>query len=384
MASNPDIFICTICGIDLCWPIPPDSISSTVCLRGPHWPPWLGSHPQSLDLPDDAVRRFIAGKDEQLPQLNLLPDRQWVLPQVKWPPGQSDASAQLATWQLYVGIHPACEELANRVMETSFNARIRSLGDLWMTLERRCARRDPERESPSYNFLPYIPTSQPGKALSFTTDRYFVPFPCIVRFGDEWEGWWAHNPINIPDLTTQLISNLEPISRATTTMLLSNSTQEFKGRLAALPPEILNKLVPWFQIGTMSLDCNYIMPQSLWKQIFFQIPFLWDLDTEQVLNKTCSEPSETEEWNWEKITRQVLSPAQPSDRAYEGDEKGYLWSHETVGLHVPPGFTNRRRIWQILEEMWPNDVGIGSDSWPVDHDFKKDVWEDDECLELGL
>lgn len=163
-------------------------------------------------------------------------------------------------------------------------------------------------------------------------------------------------------------------------MPLSNSTQEVKGRLAALPSEILNKLMPWFQIETISLNCNYIMPQSLWKQIFFQIPFLWDIDIEQVLNKTYSEPSETEEWNWEKITRQVSSPAQPS----EGDEKGYLWSHETVGLHMPPGFTNRRRIWQILEEMWPNHVGLGSDSWPVDQDSRMDVLEDDECSELGL
>lgn len=113
-----------------------------------------------MDLPDDAVRRFIAGKDAQLPQLNLLPDSQWVLLQAKWPPDQSNASAQLATWQLYIGIHPACDELANRVMETSFSARICSLGDLWMTLERRCARRDPERESLSYNFLPCIATSQ--------------------------------------------------------------------------------------------------------------------------------------------------------------------------------------------------------------------------------
>ncbi|RSL51451.1 hypothetical protein CEP54_011417 [Fusarium duplospermum] len=270
-------------------------------------------------------------------------------------------------------------------METSFNARIRSLGDLWMTLERRCARRDPERESPVKNFLPYIPTSQSGEAPSFATDRYFVPFPCIVRLGNEWEGWWAHNPINIPDLTSQLISNLERISRTTTPVPLNNSTQDFKDRLAALPPEIQNELVPWFQMGAVSPDCNYLMPQSVWKQIFFQIPYLWDLDTEQVLNKTCSEPSETEEWNWEKITRQVLSPAQPSDRAYEGDEKAYLWSHERVGLHVPPGFTNRRRIWQILEEMWPNDVGIDPGSWPpIEPKVKKDVWEDDEWKELDL
>ncbi|RSM03773.1 hypothetical protein CEP52_007187 [Fusarium oligoseptatum] len=320
---------------------------------------------------------FIAEKDDDLPGLILFPDGRRVYPHLIALPEQSDAaSAQPAPFGLFVGMHPACEDLVNRVMETSSNSRIHSLGDLWMTLERRCARRELRdggtRQTPSFNYPPNIPTSQAGEEVQFSIDRYF----------------WNHNPINIPDLTTQLLSNLEPISRVTTPIPLSTSTQEFKSCLAALPAEIQNELVPWFQMGSISVDCNYMMPQSLWKQIFFQIPFLWDLDTEQVLNRTCSEPSETEEWNWEKITRQVLSPAQPSDRGYEGDEKGYLWSHETVGLHVPPGFTNRRRIWQILEEMWPNDVGLDSDywptKWPTKPHYEPDALSRDEWEELDL
>ncbi|KAJ4197076.1 hypothetical protein NW767_009321 [Fusarium falciforme] len=33
------------------------------------------------------------------------------------------------------------------------------------------------------------------------------------------------------------------------------------------------------------------------------------------------------------------------------------WNHGEVGLDVPPGFTNRRRIWQLLEDMDPDEVG---------------------------
>lgn len=93
----------------------------------------------------------------------------------------------------------------------------------------------------------------------------------------------------------------------------------------------------------------------MWKQVFFQIPFLWDLDAQVVCEKTGKETAEIEKWNWEKITRQVMSPAQISSHEAREDNDG-AWSHDKIGLRVPGGFTNRRRIWQILEEMYPNDV----------------------------
>jgi hypothetical protein len=93
----------------------------------------------------------------------------------------------------------------------------------------------------------------------------------------------------------------------------------------------------------------------MWKQVFFQIPFLWDVDAQVVYDLTGKETTGTETWNWEKISRQVMSPPQISPRESEEDNN-LCWSHDKVGLRVPGGFTNRRRIWQILEEMYPNDV----------------------------
>ncbi|PNP82845.1 hypothetical protein FNYG_04076 [Fusarium nygamai] len=94
------------------------------------------------------------------------------------------------------------------------------------------------------------------------------------------------------------------------------------------------------------------MPQSTWKQMFFQVPFLWDLDIKEIPDKTSVGDLGVQNWDWEKITRQVVAPPEviPQYRI------GGAWSHEKVGLSVPGGFTNRRRIWQILEEMYPNDV----------------------------
>lgn len=93
----------------------------------------------------------------------------------------------------------------------------------------------------------------------------------------------------------------------------------------------------------------------MWKQLFFQIPFLWDIDAQTVYNKTVKETAEIERWNWEKICRQVMSPAQVSPQE-SGEDNNLGWSHDKMGLRVSGGFTNRRRIWQILEEMYPNDV----------------------------
>jgi hypothetical protein len=97
------------------------------------------------------------------------------------------------------------------------------------------------------------------------------------------------------------------------------------------------------------------MPQSMWKQVFFQVPFLWDLDTQVIHEKTATGDSKSEQWDWEKIARQVISPAEASPCGALEDDEG-IWSLDKVGLSVPGGFTNRRRIWQILEEMYPNDV----------------------------
>lgn len=97
------------------------------------------------------------------------------------------------------------------------------------------------------------------------------------------------------------------------------------------------------------------MPQSMWKQVLFQVPFLWDLDIKEIEDKTGAGDLNGQNWDWEKITRQVVTPPEiPRQDSIGGG--GGAWSFDKVGLSVPGGFTNRRRIWQILEEMYPNDV----------------------------
>lgn len=93
-----------------------------------------------------------------------------------------------------------------------------------------------------------------------------------------------------------------------------------------------------------------MIPQSYWKDLFLRIPFLWDIDTQ-----TVNDRASLLEWNWEKLTRQLMCPVTMTDE--EDKSNPVAWNYKHVGLSVPSGLNNRRRIWQILEDMYPHDVG---------------------------
>ncbi|KAF5609661.1 uncharacterized protein FSUBG_3868 [Fusarium subglutinans] len=256
---------------------------------------------------------------------------------------------------MYVGIHSACEDLANRVMRTSLCLKVNSIGDLWFTLERRCARvvnQDPCKAG--MHFTPPIPNSQPGQPFSVGFERYYIPSHNIYRCGDHWDGWWDEDPVAIPDLSILLIQNLAPAGDAV--HRLPNNLNKFRKHVESLPQEVKDLICSFVAQAPLHLECNYIMPQSMWRQVLLQVPFLWDLDAQAVHDKAVSRDSESLQWDWEKITRQIMSPAEISPSEALEDDKG-IWSFDKLGLSVPGGFTNRRRIWQILEEMLPNDVG---------------------------
>jgi hypothetical protein len=151
------------------------------------------------------------------------------------------------------------------------------------------------------------------------------------------------------------MSNLEKADRS--------SNSQVKCLLEMSPNEIKDHICSFFQDGDFSLECNYLMPQFMWAEVFFKIPFLWDLDTEAVYEKTGSSKDDLEKWNWEKLVRQAMNPAKPPPRDADFWSQENVWGYSKVGLNVPGGFTNRRRIWQMLEEMNP-----GVSSWKNEGD----------------
>lgn len=142
---------------------------------------------------------------------------------------------------------------------------------------------------------------------------------------------------------------------------MSNLTQyvpetaasKFRSSFANLPQKIQDQIADLIPGQPLAASCNYLMPQSKWKRVFLQIPFLWDID-----EKVLKADEAGVEWDWEKITRQLMVPVEMTVETGDWDKPWDTWSYEKAGLTVPLGLNNRRRIWQILEDMYPNDVGL--------------------------
>ncbi|KAL6912452.1 hypothetical protein FSST1_010212 [Fusarium sambucinum] len=340
--ANPEYIYCTICGMTL-------GDDNCVVYSGPHWP---GADFHSRKVSDQELTRYEAEAESQYGKA-ALPTGQIVYPPEAYDEHERDEHLPdgVAPAKMYIAVHPACEDMAKRVIETSSIAKVHSIGDLWLALERRCAgylhwawqqqpRRRDERFIPP---IPYNTVDEPG------LHGYYAPLHCLEHWGDEWEGWWDENPVNIPNLTTDLMSNLERVE--------PTLAPKLKELLELSPNEIKNHINTFVQDGEFSLDCNYLMPQSMWAEVFFHIPFLWDLNIDTVYKKTGSSKDDLERWNWEKLTRQVMSRAEISHDVKPWVDDEEAWDYSDVGLNVPGGFANRRRIWQILEELHP-DVAL--------------------------
>ncbi|CAF3538053.1 unnamed protein product [Fusarium graminearum] len=334
--ASPNFVYCTICGMTL-------GDDDCIAYYGPYWEDY--SRP-SVDTPDQAITRFEAVAESHYGKATLSTGH------VIYPPEWDDALGPIGDGDpvamLIVAIHPACEDMANRFMKTCSNAKIHSTGDLWLVFERRCSSHILGESSNDFvqgefRFIPEIPHAETGVR---SLDGYYVPRSCLLRTGDEWEGWWDEYPLDIHDLTAGLMTNLERLEPTPNSL--------FNNLMQLLPNEMKDHICSYLQDEELSLDCNYLMPQFMWAGMFFRITFLWDLDAKVVYEKTGSSKVDLEKWNWEKLTRQVMSRAESSLDAKPGSDDEGAWDYSKVGLNVPGGFTNRRRIWQVLEEMVPS------------------------------
>ncbi|KAI6752579.1 hypothetical protein HG530_013948 [Fusarium avenaceum] len=331
MAYNPDFINCTICGLVL--------LGDIVAFSGPHWPE-LCDAPPSLEVTDQQVTRYDAFANNYRGNLTFPPHHEEIHPQ--WDYDVNDDAEDPSEWvgKMYIGIHKSCEHLLNRVMSTAPNARVCSLGELWLTLERRCARSKVEdSRNVGMHFTPSIPNCQPGKSFSCGLERYYVPSPSLYLNGNEWNGWWDEDPIAILNLTTELIANFELAPEPSNQ--LPEDLKNFRNRVEALPQEVKDHICSFFQHGQTTLQCTYLMPQSMWKQVFSKSPFFGTLMPKLSMTR---------------LAKKLLKLRGGIGKSNVLEDNDATWSHEKFGLRVPGGFTNRRRIWQILEDMHPNDV----------------------------
>jgi len=163
---------------------------------------------------------------------------------------------------------------------------------------------------------------------------------------------WDYNPLCIPNLTGRLLENL------------TSTATECHTKPSKSPGELVDEIVGQIVSGNWTSygpPTSYTLPQPFWKKILVNIPFLWDIDVEQVEQFPDIPADQQREWNWERLVRGILCGPIPQRRTdcenSECEKRSHsVWDYSHVKLDLPPGLTNRRRIWQILEDMNPKEL----------------------------
>ncbi|KAL9087050.1 MAG: hypothetical protein Q9165_006878 [Trypethelium subeluteriae] len=192
------------------------------------------------------------------------------------------------------------------------------------------------------------------------------------------ESEWSFNipiveadPLSIPDLTMTILQHLQEF-KGDRAKRLSPEQRELKARLEQLPNEMLDHAISFLNTLTET-STKYVLPSSVWRAGLLRgklIPYLWDLDSVVIREKDAStDGSEDSRWDWELLVRQL---AQPN-----------VFDEGQPLTDVPIGLKNRRRIWQLLDDMYLGDVQpskpnvFGRAPFPIEPPLPDEMQKDD-------
>ncbi|OTA83742.1 hypothetical protein M434DRAFT_16621 [Hypoxylon sp. CO27-5] len=286
----------------------------------------------------------------------------------------------------YIPTHAICLEMAKRVF-SSTKGYLKDTRGLWTALRWRYGI---ERRHSAFNhganytlvdnefYMPpwswWFDSLSPDRGLfSFLRARWPGPSEDIPLVN--YVHTFGSNPLEIENLTENILLNLQECRRDTQ---LSREAEAFKGRLSSLPVELADAICAEMSSPRdLPRIATYILPQRFWKNLLKSrsaLPWLWDIDP-ALIDAKAAEPcpgGSDFEWNWELLVRQLSRgvdfgirtdvPPPPHFRfdRFHGTDRSVEWFRTCTGYsddlaHVPAGLHNRRRIWQLLEEMFVGD-----------------------------
>ncbi|KAI2616780.1 hypothetical protein GGR54DRAFT_221410 [Hypoxylon sp. NC1633] len=267
-----------------------------------------------------------------------------------------DESGEWAPTPYYIAIHGACLEVAEAAMRRSpHGIAVRDMRTLWKVLRMRFEVDDafymstaagvvvqPQRIPLSHGYyMPFRPL-RTATELSQNGESGLV-----TGSESKTERWEAAYPLLIPDATAVILENLKTLPPPTKP---TPQTTAFQRRFMGLPLELRDHVCSFMasRHGMPGL-CNGLLPQWVWREMLLTgecLPFLPRLD-EVAVEDFCSRWGHghgNQEPNWELLVR-LLS-----------QEGWSIWDAERSSLKVPNGLRNRRRIWQLVEEMYVGDI----------------------------
>ncbi|KAI3543786.1 hypothetical protein CSPX01_06109 [Colletotrichum filicis] len=280
--------------------------------------------------------------------------------------------------RICAAVHSECLDIAERVFASSTLTHARDLRGLWTAL--RWRQSITSQCSGSSGYFP-----QANYTLS--RNDYYVPQPTVAG-EPTWRkktslGWIGlvlilllyqiyTIPLEIEELTSCLLQNLRACrSKVTRT----KKGTILAGNLSKLPTEILDNILA--AMGRyMPPESSRLLPQRLWKDQLKAgsrglLPWLWDIDPACVDAKD-SEPCPGDVPDTIRAT--------PGVTGLQGKPTMAGTGYYTDLAHVPAGLHNRRRIWQLLEEMFVGDTL----PWPARQRCRYACWSRRETQKQGV
>ncbi|KAI1456221.1 hypothetical protein F4805DRAFT_232054 [Annulohypoxylon moriforme] len=248
----------------------------------------------------------------------------------------------------YIATHGACLEVAEMAMcRSPHDIAVRDLRTLWKVLRMRFKVDDTYLMSSNVDFI-----ASPQRIQ--LPHSYYMPFRLAPILSDpprevdrKLERWEAAYPLHVPDMTSAILENLKSLPSVPEAIPQAVS---FQKKILSLPPELQDHVCSFLvSRNGMPGICNGLLPQWVWREVLLRgecLPFLPNLDI-AVVRDFCSRWRRDHgglEPNWELLVRKL------------SQEAWCVWDAESSSLKVPNGLRNRRRIWQLVEEMYVGDL----------------------------
>ncbi|CAJ2499884.1 Uu.00g027370.m01.CDS01 [Anthostomella pinea] len=173
-----------------------------------------------------------------------------------------------------------------------------------------------------------------------------LQFKDLVGYAEVWQKSWQlrrfeacpiFNPVVITKVILSKLSTMDGKSRKPDPV-----AAEAWARTQALPVEICDLVLLAMEpfesrANPMSLTPTRALPNKWWKDSLMSgclIPWLWDLDSEEVAKHERLACRDEEDWDWELLCRRLAQPQ---------------LVHPGGKLHGFIHLWNRRRIWKLLD-----------------------------------
>jgi len=178
--------------------------------------------------------------------------------------------------------------------------------------------------------------------------------------------WLCADPINVPDLTSYILSQVPKLkTRSRNSLELERTRISVSGNSSTVPEisqfevfpiEILQQIashlplqpVLSLRLVSKTLASRLPLDEPFWFQRLLSgslVPYVWDLDSQDcyakqglgTLSGQARESANDSQWDWKSIAKRLLKP------------NAALMADENMA-DAPIGLRNRCRIWRMVEE----------------------------------